>query len=613
LSRFDLYLVTATYILGGGGAGSKRLLEMAENIRLVVWDLDETLWRGTLTEGGIQEHVEVHYEIVRELARRGIMSSICSKNDFDAVKKILQERGIWDYFIFPSIDWLSKGPRLMEIVEQVQLRPETVLFIDDNPSNRGEALELVAGLQVWDETRIGEILTSSLFKGKDDSCLSRLAQYKLLEQKGRERQTFQSDFSGFLRGSDIVVEIDYDIEPYMARAVELINRTNQLNFTKRRLPDDLAEAEQELWRQVNASYGRRAGVVKVKDRFGDYGVVGFYLMDGVWGHTYLLHFAFSCRTISMGVEQWVYHRLGKPHLDIVGEVVARLDFDPDWINAKDRAGTDREMELSAIRSARLRGGCELEVIKHFFGFEARHLHSELVYARGIQTVWNSHTATLFLSDTVETRAGEEALAMIGFVPGDFRPRFLDNCDEHTLLVLSNSFDPFATLYKHKELGFVVPIFFFGTQQVTGLSEAQLNDFFDRVKYNDEQKEKFLAISRELVENYTLIENSADYLARVYEQLIRSVPNKALLIFLLAPTYAPRASGVVDLKEQIEINARIRKVAQGRCNVRIVDMANSVTSVSKMHNFSNLHFDRECYRQIYLDIAKTYSNWLRDGE
>jgi FkbH-like protein len=583
---------------------------MAENIRLVVWDLDETFWRGTLTEGGIQEHVEGHYEIVRELTRRGIMNSICSKNDFDTIKVLLEERGIWEYFIFPSIDWLAKGPRLMEIVEKVQLRPETVLFIDDSPSNRGEVLEMIPGIQVWDETRIGEILTSSLFKGKDDSGFSRLAQYKLLEQKEREKRSFQSNVNDFLRSSNIVVDIDYDVELYMTRVVELINRTNQLNFTKRRLPEDLGEAEQELRCQINASYGRRAGVVKVKDRFGDYGVIGFWLMDGVWGNSYLVHFAFSCRTIGMGVEQWVYHRLGKPHLGIVGEIVAKLDFDPDWINTTDRAGADIETNLPTIRSARLHGGCELEVIKHFFGFDAKHLHSELVYARGIQTIWNNHTTTLFPSDVIKTRAGEEALAKIGLMPDDFRPKFLDECSEPTLLILSNSFDPFAMLYEHKELGFVVPIFFFGTQRVTGLSEDQIGAFFDRVKFNDEQKEKFQAISREIAENYTLIENSVDYLDRVYQRLIHSVPDNALLIFLLPPTYAPRASGVVELKEQIEINECVSKAAQGKCNVRLVDMANSVTSVSQMYGYSHLHFDRESYQKIYLDIARTYFEWLK---
>jgi tetratricopeptide (TPR) repeat protein len=89
-----------------------------EAVRLVIWDLDETFWRGTLTEGGI-DYTGDNHEIVVELARRGIMSSICSKNDHAAVQAILEERGLWDYFIFPSISWDAKGPRISALIESV--------------------------------------------------------------------------------------------------------------------------------------------------------------------------------------------------------------------------------------------------------------------------------------------------------------------------------------------------------------------------------------------------------------------------------------------------------------------------------------------------------------
>jgi predicted enzyme involved in methoxymalonyl-ACP biosynthesis len=91
---------------------------VVEAVRLVVWDLDETFWRGTLTEGGI-EYIDKHHSIVIELARRGILSSICSRNNAAAVKQILEERGLWDYFVFPSIGWNAKGPRLAALVGAV--------------------------------------------------------------------------------------------------------------------------------------------------------------------------------------------------------------------------------------------------------------------------------------------------------------------------------------------------------------------------------------------------------------------------------------------------------------------------------------------------------------
>ena len=147
---------------------------MSENVRLVVWDLDETFWKGTLTEGGIQEYIQQHHEIVIELARRGILSTICSKNNHDDIRQILMEKEIWDYFIFPSISWEPKGPRIAQLVDDVQLRAATVMFIDDNPNNRAEVAAIIPDIQIESELFISSMLDDPRFKGKDDSGLSRL-------------------------------------------------------------------------------------------------------------------------------------------------------------------------------------------------------------------------------------------------------------------------------------------------------------------------------------------------------------------------------------------------------------------------------------------------------
>ena len=154
----------------------------AEKIRLVIWDLDETFWDGTLTEGGMRYRRDIH-DIVVELAQRGVVSSICSKNDMATVREILEREGIWEYFVFPSINWDAKGPRLAALVETAQLRAPTVLFIDDNPMNRGEAQHYVPGIQVADETIIPQLLESGTLASKEDRALTRLNQYKLLERR----------------------------------------------------------------------------------------------------------------------------------------------------------------------------------------------------------------------------------------------------------------------------------------------------------------------------------------------------------------------------------------------------------------------------------------------
>ena len=75
---------------------------LTNNVKLVIWDLDDTFWRGTLSEGPITVPRE-NVEIVTTLSRRGIISSICSKNNYDDARQVLEECGAWPFFVFPRI------------------------------------------------------------------------------------------------------------------------------------------------------------------------------------------------------------------------------------------------------------------------------------------------------------------------------------------------------------------------------------------------------------------------------------------------------------------------------------------------------------------------------
>ena len=152
-------------------------------IKLVVWDLDETFWDGTLSEGGVTL-LDRNVEVVKTLVDRGIMSSIASKNDFETVKKVLADAGIWDWFIFPSISWNSKGGAIASIIEQANLRPDNVLFIDDNSINIEEVRFLFPTMMVsYPQDVLPILLGLQEAKGKDDRAHSRLEQYKKLERK----------------------------------------------------------------------------------------------------------------------------------------------------------------------------------------------------------------------------------------------------------------------------------------------------------------------------------------------------------------------------------------------------------------------------------------------
>ncbi|MDF3605470.1 HAD-IIIC family phosphatase [Paracoccus sp. DMF-8] len=305
--------------------------QIREQIKLVIWDLDETFWKGTLSEEGITPIAE-NIRILRELTDRGIVCSICSKNDFDTAREKLQELGIWDLFVFPHIDWSPKGQAISAMLDRMGLRAANTLFLDDNHLNLEEVAFFNDGIACVDgRLDLSPLLDLPQLAGKDDRDHSRLKQYKVMEGKLTEQRESGLSNEDFLRQSGIQIRIITDIDDQMDRVLELLNRTNQLNFTKIRANTD---DEKTALQQLLSVSGMHAGLVHVRDRYGDYGIVGFFCVRTKYSGNTAHHFAFSCRTLNMGVEQWVWAKLGRPEMKLVGPVASKLDTPAtvDWIS-----------------------------------------------------------------------------------------------------------------------------------------------------------------------------------------------------------------------------------------------------------------------------------------
>lgn len=338
-------------------------MTIASEVKLVVWDLDDTFWHGTLSEEAITP-IAANAELVRLLASRGIVSSICSKNERSAVEIRLKELDIWDYFVLPSVSFTAKGRAIAELVEALQLRAENVVFIDDNPAVRAEAAFGCPGLQcLASPEELQTALDGPYLQGKPDPELTRLAQYHALADRFDRRQTHAAGNEDFLRQSGIRIEIDYAVENHLDRVIELINRSNQLNFTKRRLPDEAACARfvEEL-----SLFGFKAGLVRASDKYGDYGIVGFFMTLATLREYRLEHFVFSCRIMNMGIEQYVYEYLNKPAIEIAAPVANGLTVYPriNWIGFGAATQT-----LDRLRDRRLVliGGCDMLQLSTYCG------------------------------------------------------------------------------------------------------------------------------------------------------------------------------------------------------------------------------------------------------
>jgi len=577
-----------------------------EPIRFIIWDLDETFWKGTLTEGGITYRQEVH-DIVIELAHRGIISGICSKNDLAPVRDLLTERGIWEYFVFPSISWESKGPRIARLVEQMQLRPETILFIDDNPMNLHEAQHFVPGLQIADETIIGSLLDEPLLRGKPDARLSRLQQYRLLEKRKTDEERAGGDSRDFLRSSNIRVSILHDVSDHLDRVIELINRTNQLNFTKVRLPEDVNEARAQLAEQL-ASFRWQVGLVKVVDKYGDYGFCGFYAFNIMSRR--LDHFCFSCRTLGMEVESWLYARLGRPRIRVQGEVLAKLpqaDDPPiDWITLAAESEGDEPVNENALGTVYLRGSCDLAAVGHYLGLVSAKLIQDFNVSYNGLNLRLDHS--MFIRHTLRPpdERGMEALASIGY-PAEICRSLLPESARHAdLFVMTFAVDRHA-LYRHRDTGVLAPFTapgVGGTTDVTTLA-AEAEKYFGTAG----GRTSFSNLCETF--DYAGPISEADFKLNLRLALDLIPGDKPVIIILaLEPKSKPNSAKAAS---QPVINPWIREIAVQYSNVALLDLMSCIASPSEMHG--TIHFDRAVYMRLYqqiLALARAFPQW-RKGE
>ena len=89
---------------------------------------NDTFWSGNFEENSLQ-FIEKNIEILNILNNRGIINSICSKNDFEKIRNLLKEKQIWDLFVFPSINYSPKGSSVKQILEKAQLRAENAILL----------------------------------------------------------------------------------------------------------------------------------------------------------------------------------------------------------------------------------------------------------------------------------------------------------------------------------------------------------------------------------------------------------------------------------------------------------------------------------------------------
>ncbi|MGZ9810697.1 hypothetical protein ACXN5S_09555 [Pseudoroseicyclus sp. H15] len=556
----------------------------AEKIRLVIWDLDETFWQGTLEEGDITIPPE-NIEIVKTLAKRGIVSSICSKNDMARVKARLEQDGLWEWFVFPAVGYSNKSGMIQATIEAMGLRAPSVLFLDDNSFNRGEARELVPGLNVDDESVIPTLLDHPNLKGKPDEEMSRLDRYRILQTKHDAITTSDAPME-FLRSCEIRVSFHFDILDQFDRIHDLVNRTNQLNFTKNRWDEDVNVARAAYEKDVRDSHTNHAVYVKVRDKYGYYGICGFY--ETVKPNR-LRHFLFSCRALNMGVEQFVYQQIMFPPLKIAEPVAGKLEKETlvDWITVVEDAEAEETPQAQSDLRVCLHGPCELAQSTHYLRPYFR-TEEEFQYPSAGWGIKRPMLRNLILKDELaEARVkSKKALGLSDSFAGIDFAAFGSQLFEGgaDVLVWSFSLEQTVKLYRNKRTGLVFPI---------SIDSFNSEDF---TTYPFEEVAKVRPVA---AEQYAEVAANFDYVGEGVDLFQQDL---AKLRAKLEATSKPMI--VIDLYDDVEtidrakyrqngeINRMVHAALDGCPLVHFVSMRDCVTGKSDEVGIN--HFKRDVY-------------------
>jgi FkbH-like protein len=290
-------------------------------IKCVVWDLDDTLWRGTLLEDP-----EVHLRdgaapVLDVLDQRGILHSIASANDSERALAKLAELGLAHYFLCPQIGWSSKAESIRRIAESLDIALDAVAFVDDQPFEREAVRFSLPEVRCIDAGELEGLPARPDLTPRFLTPESRTRR-QMYQADSRRRQA-EEDFTGpqeeFLATLEMRFTIARAAPPDLERAAELTVRTHQLNSTGRAYGTD------EL-RALCGSPRHRVLVGRLQDRFGDSGLVAVALLEcaeRLWTIKLLLT---SCRVLSRGIGSILLHHIMREAMEqgvaLHGEFVA---------------------------------------------------------------------------------------------------------------------------------------------------------------------------------------------------------------------------------------------------------------------------------------------------
>lgn len=288
---------------------------LGQVFKLLVADCDGTLWEGICGESGpdgilLKDHHRWLHDFLHERKADGFLLSLCSQNNYDDVEQVFTRRkdlGLsLNDFVCCRINWDDKAANIRDIAQELNIGLDSVIFLDDDPVQRHNVRthlpqvlvpELPAASPDWPRY-LAHVWAFDTFWVTGEGRI-RAALY----QEHNARKELRADaatLAQFLAELRLQVTAEAATQNDFERIFELMNRVNQFNI------NGLCRSagEESDWM-----------VVHVKDRFGDYGLVGAVSLRYQTDHIAVDSFLLSCRALGRGVEREMVRETARRALD----------------------------------------------------------------------------------------------------------------------------------------------------------------------------------------------------------------------------------------------------------------------------------------------------------
>jgi FkbH-like protein len=283
--------------------------------KVLVLDLDNTLWGGVIGDDGVDkikigretpvaEAYTAFQEYCLSLQQRGILLAVCSKNNEEIARQGFEHPDSilkLEHFSSFKANWEPKHENILAIARELNLGVDSFVFVDDNPAERDIVEAQIPAIAVpnvgsevsqfaaiIEESRYFEAISMS----QED--LSRAALYRSNAERSSVEAKY-ANYGEYLDSLEMNAEIERFKPLYLERIAQLINKTNQFNLTTRRY----TLAEVEAVSQNPACLGIYG---KLSDRFGDNGLISIVLGRRENDLLHLDLWLMSCRVLKRDME-----------------------------------------------------------------------------------------------------------------------------------------------------------------------------------------------------------------------------------------------------------------------------------------------------------------------